>query len=74
VSYLKTSQYDLCRTKKTTETIYKSVDDVWSEAEETSKKVSQPVFVKDDCLILTNVSYSYLCFFMLINLWGQFVF
>jgi mitochondrial import inner membrane translocase subunit TIM44 len=30
-----------CRTKKTTETIYKRVDDVWSEAEETSKKVSQ---------------------------------
>ncbi|KAK3163438.1 hypothetical protein QOZ80_1AG0003710 [Eleusine coracana subsp. coracana] len=28
------------RTKKTTETIYKSVDDVWSEAEETSKKVT----------------------------------
>ncbi|TVU37770.1 hypothetical protein EJB05_11105, partial [Eragrostis curvula] len=28
------------RTKKTTETIYKSVDDVWTEAEETSKKVS----------------------------------
>jgi len=28
------------RTKKTTETIYKSVDDVWTEAEETSKKVT----------------------------------
>ncbi|KAJ1290993.1 hypothetical protein BS78_02G285000 [Paspalum vaginatum] len=28
------------RTKKTTETLYKSVDGVWSEAEETSKKVS----------------------------------
>ncbi|KAK3136051.1 hypothetical protein QOZ80_5BG0427370 [Eleusine coracana subsp. coracana] len=28
------------RTKKTTETIYKSVDGVWSEAEETSKKVT----------------------------------
>jgi len=28
------------RTKKTTETIYKRVDDVWSEAEETSKKVT----------------------------------
>jgi import inner membrane translocase subunit TIM44 len=28
------------RTRKTTETIYKGVDDVWSEAEETSKKVS----------------------------------
>ncbi|XP_066395327.1 mitochondrial import inner membrane translocase subunit TIM44-2-like [Miscanthus floridulus] len=28
------------RTKKTTETIYKGVDDVWSEAEETSKKVT----------------------------------
>nr|CAB3492796.1 unnamed protein product [Digitaria exilis] len=28
------------RTKKTTESIYKSVDDVWSEAEETSKKVT----------------------------------
>ncbi|CAD6222964.1 unnamed protein product [Miscanthus lutarioriparius] len=29
------------RTKKTTETIYKGVDDVWSEAEETSKKVKE---------------------------------
>ncbi|WVZ66903.1 hypothetical protein U9M48_016061 [Paspalum notatum var. saurae] len=30
------------RTKKTTETLYKSVDGVWSEAEETSKKASWP--------------------------------
>lgn len=29
----------LCRTKKTSEKLYKSVDDVWAEAEATSKKV-----------------------------------
>jgi hypothetical protein len=32
----------LCRTKKTAETVSKSVDDVLAEAEATSKKVSQP--------------------------------
>ncbi|KAL6841953.1 hypothetical protein ACP4OV_028465 [Aristida adscensionis] len=31
------------RTKKTADTIYKSVDDVWTEAEETSKKVTSSV-------------------------------
>ncbi|KAL6661182.1 hypothetical protein ACP70R_000566 [Stipagrostis hirtigluma subsp. patula] len=31
------------RTKKTAETIYKSVDDVWTEAEEASKKVTSNV-------------------------------
>ncbi|KAL6657559.1 hypothetical protein ACP70R_005339 [Stipagrostis hirtigluma subsp. patula] len=34
---------DLCRTKKTADTIYKSVDEVWTEAEETSKKVTANV-------------------------------
>jgi hypothetical protein len=39
----------LCRTKKTAETVSKSVDDVLAEAEATSKKVSQPwFFIKDD--------------------------